>query len=65
MEVLDSIPVFVRDMGIFATSAIFFIYLLRFSPFAFRAQGTYTFVIGRNGNLKAIAEVVDNEPDPH
>lgn len=65
MEVLNSIPVFVRDFGIFATMIIFGMVMLRLSPFAFRMQGTYTFIIGRNGNLAAIAEVVDNEPDPH
>lgn len=62
MDALNEIPVFVRDTGVFVTGIIFFMYLLRFSPFAFRAQGTYSFVIGRNGNLKAISEVVDDDP---
>ena len=65
MEVLNSIPVFVRDFGIFATMVIFSLYLLRFSPFAFKVEGTYTFLIGRNGTLAQIAQVADHDHDDH
>jgi hypothetical protein len=61
MEVLNEIPVFIRDFGVFVTILLFAMLMLKFSPFAFRVTGEYTFVIGRNGNLRQIAEITEGD----
>lgn len=62
MEVINELPSFIRDFGVFVTILVFGMMMLRFSPFAFKLTGNYTFIIGRNGGLKAVSEVA-NESD--
>lgn len=61
MEVLNTIPTFIRDFGIFVTLLVFLMFILAYSPFAFRVTGEYNFIIGRNGRLKEISEVAKED----
>lgn len=61
MEVINTLPAFVRDFGIFVTFLVFTMFLLAYSPFAFRITGEYNFIIGRNGRLKEISEVAKED----
>lgn len=57
MDVLNTLPVFIRDFGVFVTVIVAGLFLLAYSPFAFRIEFQGNFLIGRNGRLKEISEV--------
>jgi hypothetical protein len=59
----DQIPAFVRDMGVLVTLMLFVMAVIRVSNFAIRVNGTYVLILGRNGELREIAQVTDGPLD--
>lgn len=55
IELLNSIPVWVREFGFLVVFAMLFVYLLAVSPFSGEIAGTYRFSITKNGKSKEVS----------